>query len=177
MPNPHRPLRTFLSSAFLLVFIPATLAHALGPKGDVFFGYSRTGSNTFYPNVGGLNGWQGTLHIRMRPFVGIEGDVAHYGLGADSAIPRTTTVLIGPRITFGAASVKVFGHGLLGGEHSTNKNGISGGALTYAIGGGVDVPIAPFFGWRLVLDRISAPTQSPESGTHARFCTGIIFRF
>ncbi len=154
-------------------------AHALGPKGDAFFGYSRTGSNTFYPNVGGLNGWEGALQIHMRPFLGIEGDVAHYGLGANAAVPRTTTVLLGPRLTVGALGVKVFAHGLVGGEHSANgaSASISGGSVAYALGGGLDVPIAPFFGWRFAADRISAPTQSPSNGTHARFSTGIVFRF
>jgi hypothetical protein len=183
MPNPPRRLSTFLSSAyFLTVFLALFVrntpkAHALGPKGDAFFGYSRTGSNAFYPNVGGLNGWEGALHVRMRPFLGIEGDVAHYGLGANSTVPRTTTALVGPRVTLGAAGFKVFAHGLVGGEHSANNNGISGGALTYAIGVGADVPVAPFFGWRFMLDRLSAPSQSPGSGTHARFSTGIVFRF
>ena len=104
----------------LLVLIPFLLvasaprARALGPKGDVFFGYSRTGSNTFYPNVGGLNGWEATGHLHMRPFLGVEGDVAHYGLGADSSVPRTTTVLLGPRVTVGAARIKLFAHGSAG---------------------------------------------------------------
>jgi hypothetical protein len=183
MANPRRRLRTFLSPAFSLTFFIALFfsnvpkVHALGPKGDAFFGYSRTGSDTFYPNVGGLNGWEGALHLRMRPFVGIEGDVAHYGLGANSSVPRTTTALFGPRLTLGTAGFKVFAHGLVGGEHSSNNNGISGGALTYAIGVGADVPVAPFFGWRFMVDRFSAPTQSPGSGTHARFSAGIVFRF
>src|SRR6266568_2541267 len=167
MPSPRRPLRTIPSFACLLFLFPTLFvstvprAHALGPKGDAFFGYSRTGSDTFYPNVGSLNGWEGALHLHIRPFVGIEGDVAHYGLGANSSVPRTTTALFGPRVTWGAAGVKIFGHGLVGGEHSSNNNGISGGAFTYAIGAGVDVPVAPFFGWRFSLDRLSAPNQSP----------------
>jgi len=41
----------------------------------------------------------------------------------------------------------------------------------------VDVPLVPFFAWRIQADRISAPSVSPASGTHARFGTGLVFRF
>lgn len=165
------------SSLLLPSFDPA--AQGQVPKGDVYLGYSRTGTDTFYSNVGGLNGWEGALHIKLhKPFLGIEGDVAHYGLGADSAVPRTTTVLFGPRITLGALGPKVFAHALLGGEHSANSGGagsISGGALAYALGGGLDVPIAPLFAWRVAGDYIHAVGHA--GGTPARFSTGLVFRF
>jgi hypothetical protein len=69
---------------------------------------------------------------------------------------------------------------MVGGEHSANGNAgphISKTALTYDIGGGVDVPVLPFFAWRIALDRISAPTVSPSGGNPARFNTGLVFRF
>lgn len=181
MPIPLRFLRACLllvASSILIGFSPD--AHAAG-KGDISLGYSRTGNNTFYPNVGGLNGWDLDGQISWKPFIGIEGDVAHYGLGAGSVVPRTTTVLFGPKLSVGAAGFKFFGHFLVGGEHSSNNGTqptpISGGALTYALGAGLDAPIAPFFAWRFQLDRISAINQSPPNGTHARFTTGIVFRF
>ncbi len=178
------PIRRRFSYSLIPVFIAAgfllapSAAHAA--KNDAFFGYSRTGSDTFYANTGGLNGWEGALQIHMKTFLGVEGDVAHYGLGAASSVPHTTTVMLGPRITLGAAGFHIFVHGLVGGEHSSNSGGptpISGGSLAYALGGGVDVPIAPFFAWRVAADRISAPTVSPASGTPARFSTGLVFRF
>jgi hypothetical protein len=181
MPIPSRILCACLWVIFpslLLSVLPA--AGAQVPKGDAFLGFSRTGADAFYPNAGGLNGWEAAVHLRIKkPFLGVEGDVAHYGLGADSSVPRTTTVLFGPRITVGVAGIHIFGHGLVGGEHSGNSSGaaISGGALAYALGGGLDVPLAPFFAWRIQGDRLSAPTQSPAGGTPARFTTGIVFRF
>jgi hypothetical protein len=147
---------------------------------DAFVGYSRLGHDAFYPNVGGLNGWEGALHIHLKPFFGVEGDVAHYGLGANAAVPRTTTVLFGPRISVRALGINLFVHGLVGGEHSANGDGgvhISHGALAYGYGGGVDLPILPFFAWRFSGDHISAPTVSPDGGNHARFNTGLVFRF
>jgi hypothetical protein len=172
-------------SAFLPVFSLvlfasyASNARALGPKADAYVGYSRAGADAFYPNVGGLNGWQASLHVKIKPFLGGEADVAQYGLGASSTIPKTTTVMVGPRITVGTLGVKAFVHGLAGIEHSANSSGIpiSGSSLSYALGGGVDLPLMPFFAWRVSADYLSAPTLSPGSGTHARFGTGIVFRF
>jgi hypothetical protein len=161
-----------------LAFQPA--AYAVGPAADVFLGYSRLTADAFYPNVGGLNGWEGALHVKLKKsFLGGEADISQYGMGADSTVPRTTAFMVGPRATVGVLGIKVFVHGLVGGEHSANSSGasISGGSLAYALGGGVDVPVAPFFAWRVAADHFSAPTQSPGSSNHARFSTGIVFRF
>lgn len=164
-----------------ILFSTSPLAHSQVPKGDVYLGYSRTGTDIFYPNVGGLNGWEGAMHVKLhKPFLGVEGDVSHYGFGANSTVPRTTIVMGGPRITLGALGPKVFAHALIGGEHSANSGGptpISGGAFTWALGGGLDVPFAPFFAWRVAGDYLRAPTQSPSGSTPARFSTGLVFRF
>jgi hypothetical protein len=110
------------------------------PQGDVYVGYSRTGMDTFYPNMGGLNGWEGAMHVKMHaPFIGVEGDLSHYGLGANSTVPRTTAFIFGPRVTVCALGPKIFAHALIGGEHSANSGGptpISSTALAYALGGG-----------------------------------------
>lgn len=179
MPLPRRafPVLFLLALGTLLMLFPARVRAA--NQGDVFFGYSRTGSDIFYPNTPGLNGWDLDGQVHWKPFVGIEGDVAHYGLGANASVPRTTGVLFGPKVSVGPAGFKVFGHFLAGGEHSANSAGapISGGAFACAYGAGADVPILPFFGWRVQLDHLSAPSQSPSGGTHVRFTTGIVFRF
>ncbi len=174
-------MRTYIF-LFALLITPLVAAAAPGPQlhnSDVFFGYSRTGSDTFYQGAGGLNGWEGTLHIHMAPFLGAEADVAQYGLGASSATPHTTTVLFGPRLTVKAAGIALFAHGLVGVEHSANNSSaqpVSNTGLSYAVGGGLDVPIFPFFAWRFQGDRISS-TESPSEGTKARFTTGLVFRF
>jgi hypothetical protein len=156
-------------------------AHAQS-KGDAFFGYSRLGSNLFEPGTPGLNGWEGNLHIEMKPFLGVEGDLAHYGLGAGGSVARSTTFLFGPRFTLKAAGFHIFGHILIGGEHSANNppagiGHVSNTTYAYALGGGVDVPVVPVFAWRVQADRISAPTESPGGATHARFTTGPVLRF
>jgi len=168
----------FLLGASALLLFPAR-AHAAEPGFDAYIGYSRLGSETFYANAGGLNGWEAAVHVKLKPLFGVEGDVAHYGLGADSSIPHTTTVLFGPRLTVGAAGIHVFVHGLLGGEHSSSSGpaSVSGGTLAFALGGGADFRIAPFLSWRVAADFLGAPTQSPDGAGHDRFSTGLVFRF
>ena len=174
-------IRFGLLIAFIVCILSTAAAHAVSLRNhDAFIGYSRLGSDAFYPNVGGLNGWEGALHIHVAPFLGVEGDVAHYGLGADAVVPRTTSVLVGPRVSLKALGINLFVHGMVGGEHSANSDGgvhISHGAFAYDVGGGVDLPILPFFAWRFSADHISAPTVSPGGGTKARFNTGLVFRF
>jgi hypothetical protein len=157
----------------------APLAYGLGPKCDVFVGYSRLTANSFYSNVSGLNGWTGAMNCKVKPFIGIEGDVAQYGMGSASSIPRTTTYMGGPRVTVGSLGVHVFGHALGGFEHSGNSSGtpISASAFTYALGGGVDIRFLPFFAWRVGADYLNAPSLSTIASDHARVSTGIVFRF
>ncbi len=171
----------FVVTGILCILFTGTSARAVSIRNnDAYFGYSRLGSDAFYPNVGGLNGWNAALHLHVAPFFGVEGDVAHYGLGTNSAVPRTTTVLVGPRVSVRALGINLFVHGLVGGEHSANGDvgtHISQGGLAYDYGGGIDLPILPFFAWRLSGDHISAPTISPSGGSHERFNTGLVFRF
>lgn len=172
-------LRRYVLLLAMAAFLLVPAAQAQLRNSDAFFGYSRLGANAFYPNTGGLNGWDAAVHVHLAPFFGGEADVSHWGMGASAATPKTTSVMVGPRLTVKALGFSVFAHGLIGGEHSSNSAGasISGGAFTYAIGGGVDVPLLPFFAWRVGGDRIDAPTSSPSGANHYRINTGLVFRF
>ena len=78
--------------------------------------------------------------------------------------------MAGPRLTAGAFGTKVFAHALFGGEHSANGGGptpISAGAFSYALGGGLDVPIAPFFSWRVAGDYLEG-VLGIARGRHSR---------
>jgi hypothetical protein len=176
-------MRRFLLSLLLITGAVTAMA-APSPKlkgSDVYLGYTRTGDDTFYRGTGGLNGWDGALHIHMAPFLGGEADIAQYGVGGGN-VPGTTTVLFGPRVTAKALRFSVYGHVLVGIAHTANgsSNGsfgsVSNTGLGYALGGGVDIPVLPFFAWRFAGDRISS-THSPAEGTKARFSTGVVFRF
>ncbi len=168
----------FLPALCIAVLLLAPSAACAATGANIFLGYSRTGNNTFSGNAGSLNGWDASACIRTGLLLGFEGDVSHYGLGTSSVVPRTTSVLFGPRLTLGTMGIQVFVHALVGGEHSANSSAprISSGGLAYALGGGIDLPISPFFAWRVEGDRISS-TASPANGTPARFSTGLVFRF
>ena len=159
------------------LILPASAASGPLPKGDLFFGYSRTGTDTYVINGGALNGWDAAGHLKLHaPFIGIEGDVSHYGLGANLTIPRITTYLFGPRVTVGLLRTKVFAHALVGGKHLANSGGptpVSHNGYAYLLGGGLDLPIFPFFAWRIAGDY----TGVSAGGTPARFSTGLVFRF
>lgn len=165
---------SFLSISLLLLALPRA-AHA---GGDVYFGYSRLGSNAFNAGTPGLNGWQAAAQVKLMPFVGADVDLAHYGLGAADVVPRTTTVMVGPRVTLGVPVIHVFGHGLVGAEHSSNHSGtISNTAFAVGLGGGVEFSLLPFIRWRTSVDYIDAPGQSPGNASRYRWGTGLALRF
>ncbi len=169
----------FISLLLPLMFLTLPgAARAAGSGGDVYFGYSRLGANAFHTNTPGLNGWEGEGQFSFIPLLGVDVDVAHYGLGAAGSLPHTTTAMIGPRLTVGTAGVHVYAHALLGAEHSTNSgNIISSTAITVDAGAGVDFRLVPFLAWRVNGDYINAPNQSPGTADHYRFGTGLVFRF
>lgn len=170
-------------SRLALIFLATAVAalppaaRALGPGGDVYFGYSRLGANAFFPNTPGLNGWEAEGQLKFIPFIGIDADVSHYGLGAASSVAHTTMFMAGPRLTLGAAGVHVYAHALAGGEHSSNSGTLTGTSLTVDAGGGIDFRLVPFFAWRITADYVDAPTLSPTTADHYRFGTGLVFRF
>jgi hypothetical protein len=177
-------MRRTISTLFFLFMMPLAVTAAQEPRlhgSDVYVGYSRTGSDTFYQGTGGQNGWDGALHVHLAPFLGGEAEIGQYGLGGGN-VPGTTTVLFGPRVTAKALRFSVYAHGLVGFARTSNSssNGsfgsVSDTGLGYALGGGVDIPLLPFFAWRIAGDRISS-THSPAEGTKARFSTGLVFRF
>jgi hypothetical protein len=176
----HAVLLSTSCAAVLLAFPLA--ARAVGPSGDVYLGFSRLGSSVDYPEAGGLNGWEGAVHLKLRRLFkvqsGVEGDVAQYGLGASSASPRNTTFMAGPRITVGVLGLKAYAHGLAGVEILGNSASIpiSGNALILGAGGGVEMKIVPLFGWRVAGDYLIEPT-SPEPGYRYRLSTGLVFKF
>jgi hypothetical protein len=103
----------------LLAFAPA--AHALGDKADVYFGYSRVGANLYGPYTPGMNGWQAAAHVKPIPFVGVEGDVSHYGGSVGAGSAHATLIMFGPRVTAHAAGFSVFAHGLAGNVHYSSS--------------------------------------------------------
>jgi hypothetical protein len=168
-----RPLRILLRTVFLVwmtvCLLPA--AHALGPHGDVFVGFSGT-------NTDGGYGWQASAHLRVWHFVGVEGDFGGFGYGQSSSYAKTYTYMAGPRVTLNLHRVRVFAHAV-GGRAEPSGGNVESGAFLYAIGGGLDFPVISHLGWRVGADFLQAPSVTYGAGGNGigRFSTGPVFRF
>ena len=145
-PRPRVVYLTLICAAMVALVSPA--AHARLPKGDLYLGYSRLGSNTFeYSNGDGLNGLEAAAHLKTGRFLGVEANVSHYGYGASAGIPHTTTAMIGPRLTLRLPLIRIYAHALAGAAHSSADDRLSTSEITftdtqfaYALGGGVEAP-------------------------------------
>ncbi len=174
MPRHHRFLY-FALAAFLLL---PSMARALGPSADVYLGYTRMGDKNFNSTAGSQSGIQLAGQLKIMPFVGAEIDYSHFGLSGAASIPHSSVVMVGPRVTVGVGSTKLFVHGLVGWEHSGSGDGlIKAGALTLAMGGGADFRVKPHIYWRVTADYLGAPQSAPAGATHTRFGTGLVLRF
>jgi len=165
----------------LLSLAPAARAKTTA---DAYFGYSRVGANLYAPNTSGMNGWQFAMHVKPLPFVGGEGDVAHYGQTVNGFSESVTTVMFGPRVTVHAAGFSVFAHGLAGLAHESGSPAsfpqISYDALSYALGGGADISL--FLGFKLrvtgdYLGNSKAPGAGSAAPSHYRFGAGLAYHF
>ena len=155
----------------------AQISMAQMDKADIFVGYSHLGDNAFHSGAGSLNGWEGAMNVKVRRFVGIEGDLSKYGMGSASTRPHTTLLMAGPRVTVGTMGVHVFVHGLIGGEHTSDSTGLSATSMAVGYGGGGDLRFLPYLSLRVSADYLTSPTSSPAGASHARFSTGIVVRF
>jgi hypothetical protein len=154
-----------------LFFVFSISARAQGI--DLFGGYS-------YERVGGspgrnLNGVEITAQYKFMDWLGLAADVdGHFGLPSQPD-GRTLHVMAGPQISF-PARISPFLHVLAGIGHVSN-NGISDTSFAGAIGGGIDMRIAPLISWRII--------QGDDIITHhfggvqhnVRVSTGLVFRF
>jgi hypothetical protein len=166
----------------LIVSVPPAQAGKV--KADAYFGYSHVGANLYGPYTPGMNGWQFAVQVRPIPFVGVEGDVSHYGANAGAGAQHVTLVMFGPRVTLHAAGFSVFAHAL-GGIGHLSSNEVSGfptsssNSTSYAFGGGGDVPL--FMGLKLrvtgdYLGNSNAPS-SQYSPSHYRIGVGVAYHF
>jgi hypothetical protein len=159
----------------------SSILSAQAPKIDVALNFSRLGPRVFYAQAPSLNGWQASMNVQRGHFLGIEGDLSHYGMGANASTPKTTMLMVGPRLTvspIGLSGLHLYVHGLVGGEHShSDDNKISGGTMTVAFGAGGDVRVLPFLSLRLAADWLAAPTSVPTNATHRRSSIGVVVRF
>lgn len=187
-------------AALTWIFVATTLASAQIPTaGNIFFGYSYSGGDVFYPGGGashtGFNGWDGSLEGKFLPWIGIVADVSgHYG-SASRAIPlpvcppscsfvasanaRRYAALFGPRVSISVGKFTPFAHALVGAAHVSDSGGglsNSDTSLATAIGGGLDYKLIKGIAWRLQGDELHTRFFG-SAQDHFRFSTGIVLRF
>ena len=181
-------LRNLAAIFALLVFSIAFVGQARGAdKADVYFGYSRVGSNLYAANTSGMNGWQAAAHVKFLPFVGAEGDISHYGVSSSGFSQHVTLVMFGPRVTVHAVGFSAFAHALGGVAHETATlttfPGVGYNAGSYALGGGADIPVFLGLKFRVAGDYVGngkAPTASDSGGhgpSHYRVGVGLAYHF
>ena len=144
-------------------------------------------SVTKHPN---LNGYEFSATYKILPFVGLAADFSgHYGTVTGSSSGHVQTYLFGPELAF-PAKVSPFVHALVGVGHQAVGSGTSTSsgvpveilssrdtAFATALGGGIDLHIAPFLSFRAIqmdylVTRFRSGTQNQP-----RASTGIVLRF
>jgi hypothetical protein len=125
--------------------------------------------------AGNLSGWEFSGQYKFANWLGGVADLdAHYGSPSGFDI-KTTSFLFGPQVSF-PARISPFLHVLIGGAH-IRESGVTDTSFSTALGGGIDMRVAPYFSWRIfqaddLVTRFFHGTQN-----NARISTGIVFRF
>jgi hypothetical protein len=121
-----------------------------------------------------ISGWELAGNYKLKQTVGIVVDLdGHYGL-ASSLDARTLHLMAGPQLSF-PGRISPFVHVLGGLGHV--RSGSASTSFAGAIGGGIDIGIAPLVSWRViqvddVVTRFFGGTQN-----NMRFSTGVVIHF
>jgi len=191
-------VRRFLPSLAwtLMMAAPAFLTAQTGRAGvpgfEICGGYSYV-FNTYNPtlnsvSVSGMNGWDASFKAPLlRSFFGIKGDVSgFYRADRPQFNPRTYFFLAGPQVGLRIRRASVFAHGMVGVSHlsvSAVSSVDSNTAFAMALGGGLDVGIARWLGWRITGDFYNTYYHAKNSqfdeitNFNGRISTGPVLRF
>jgi hypothetical protein len=106
----------------LLLLLPVLVAAQDGPKIEVFGGFSlATSEFSFYG--GETNGWNASLDVKAKPWLGFVSDFAgyyktiSYSCQCPSDQSTTYTFLFGPQVSTSFSRVTPFAHVLVGVGH------------------------------------------------------------
>jgi hypothetical protein len=136
-------------------------------------------SETTHPN---LNGWEASGTFNPFHVLGFTADFGgNYGTVAGSTI-HVQTYLVGPQVHF-PGPVSPFAHVLVGAAHESVSGSnemffpSSGNAFATAVGGGIDIKVAPFVSLRVIqldylVTRFGSTTQNQP-----RASAGIVVHF
>ncbi len=171
------------------IFVASLLVGAAQAQtsGNAYIGYSYL--NTDLPGGrNSLNGWNGSVEVKVLPFIGLVGDFSgDYGSQDIPVAPFTSVnaniaqhnFLFGPRVSFSVGKLRPFAHALIGASHiSESATNFSGSDTSFAdaFGGGIDYHLIPLISWRVQVDllqtRFSSTTQED-----VRVSTGVVIHF
>jgi hypothetical protein len=154
-----------------LFFLFSISARAQGI--DLFGGYSYERLNS--SPARNLSGVEITGQYKFADWLGVAADVdGHFGLPSHPDA-RTLGVMVGPQISF-PARLSPFFHVLAGIGH-ISSNGITDTSFEAAIGGGIDMRIAPLISWRIIQGDDVITRYFGGIQHNARVSTGLVFRF
>jgi hypothetical protein len=162
-----------LLSLFFLFSISARAQHAM----DVFGGYSFEELDRLPQAIPGrnLSGVEIAVQYKFNDWLGVVGEVdGHFGLPSKPA-SRSLNILAGPQFSL-PKRISPFAHILVGYGHGYT-NGIWDNSFAAAIGGGIDMRVAPLLSWRIfegddVITRYFGGIEH-----NPRISTGLVLRF
>lgn len=143
---------------------------------------------TSHPN---LNGWEGSFEYKAAKEIGIEADFGGYygslSANAGGASTHTNTYLFGPRVSF-PGRFSPFVHVLAGAAHQSTSSGSANFGITFfpahsttafalALGGGLDIDVAPLVRLRLVQFDYVGANSGLNFHNQARISTGVVIHF
>ena len=170
--------RIFLAAA--LVAIAAAAGAQETPAAEVFGGYAYGGA--------GAHGWDGSVAVNVRPWLGLVGDLGGTYTSFDSADAseriRTHSFLFGPRVSMRRhARVTPFAHALLGAAHTDSRARELGldfhftdTSFAAAVGGGLDVRVSRRVAVRVVQLDYLRTNFFGGSQNNGRLAAGLVIR-
>lgn len=173
----------------LATILPLQALAQDAPRAEVFggFQYFRANSGTDVQNLDNfnLNGWNASLSGFFNRYVGVTADFSGaYGSPEFLGVPIHTklhTFMFGPVLRFpNPTHLTPFVHALGGGAHlSADASGSSASETdaAWAVGGGLDLNIAPLFSVRLAQVDYLQTRSDGTNQNNFRYSAGLVLRF
>ena len=169
--------RLLLLLGFFFLFFLSSIPTKAQRLMEVFGGYSYSGLDRLPQGIPGrnLNGVEISVQYKFTDWLGVVGEVdGHFGLPSEPAA-KSLNILAGPQFSL-PRRISPFGHVLVGYGHGYT-NGIWDNSFSAAIGGGIDIRIAPLLSWRIIEGDDVITHYFGGTEHNPRVSTGIILRF
>ena len=177
----------FKTGFLCVICLLAAMAYAQVPAGNVYIGYSYLRANLPAGDTN-LNGWNGSVEVKIIPFLGLVGDFSgNYGsqtvagpflLPVDASLSQHN-FLFGPRASFSVGKFRPFVNALIGASHiSESATDFSNSDTSFAdaLGGGIDYHLIPLISWRIQVDDLQTRFFNTRQDD-IRISTGIAVHF